>query len=127
MKVGGRFFFLCGVVGRENKEGKGSMSLDLFGLNRYEHEWRRQRQIAASQDASLKTLSDARTKYADKFQEDTNEAQKERNEVTMSGSDKGMVQDYYAFATDFYEYGWGSSFHFGIMWKDSSLEDAVKR
>jgi len=38
-----------------------------------------------------------------------------------------MVDAYYNIATDFYEYGWGTSFHFAHTMKDESHEDSIRR
>eukprot|EP00697_Spironema_sp_BW2_P002003 gnl/Spiro4/12683_TR6719_c0_g1_i1.p1 gnl/Spiro4/12683_TR6719_c0_g1~~gnl/Spiro4/12683_TR6719_c0_g1_i1.p1 ORF type:complete len:425 (-),score=139.66 gnl/Spiro4/12683_TR6719_c0_g1_i1:10-1227(-) len=41
--------------------------------------------------------------------------------------DVSMVNDYYNMATDFYEYGWGQSFHFYTQRKGESHEEAIVR
>lgn len=38
-----------------------------------------------------------------------------------------MVNDYYDLATDFYEYGWGESFHFATRYRGESLESSITR
>jgi sterol 24-C-methyltransferase len=38
-----------------------------------------------------------------------------------------MVNDYYDLATDFYEYGWGQSFHFAARHRGESLEASIVR
>lgn len=38
-----------------------------------------------------------------------------------------MVNQYYNLATDFYEYGWGSSFHFAPRLKGETFESSLKR
>lgn len=38
---------------------------------------------------------------------------------------KTMVNDFYDVATDFYEYGWGDSFHFYTIDKGASARDAI--
>jgi hypothetical protein len=38
-----------------------------------------------------------------------------------------MVNHYYNLATDFYEYGWGSSFHFAPRLKGETFESSLKR
>lgn len=38
-----------------------------------------------------------------------------------------MVDAYYNIATDFYEYGWGQSFHFAHTLADESHEDSIRR
>jgi 24-methylenesterol C-methyltransferase len=41
--------------------------------------------------------------------------------------DQTMVNAYYNMATDFYEYGWGTSFHFAHTLADESHEDSIAR
>jgi len=38
-----------------------------------------------------------------------------------------QVESFYNIATDFYEYGWGESFHFAPRWQRESFADSVKR
>jgi sterol 24-C-methyltransferase len=38
-----------------------------------------------------------------------------------------MVNDYYDLATDFYEWGWGQSFHFGVRHRGESLAASLAR
>jgi len=38
-----------------------------------------------------------------------------------------MVTNFYDLVTDFYEWGWGQSFHFGPRWKDEPFYDSIKR
>lgn len=38
-----------------------------------------------------------------------------------------MVNDYYDLATDFYEYGWGQSFHFAPRYEGESFEASIAR
>jgi sterol 24-C-methyltransferase len=38
-----------------------------------------------------------------------------------------MVDQYYDLATDFYEYGWGDSFHFAHRYKTESLRESIVR
>jgi len=38
-----------------------------------------------------------------------------------------LVNQYYDIATDFYEYGWGRSFHFAIRAEGESLEQSIAR
>ncbi len=38
-----------------------------------------------------------------------------------------MVNDYYNLVTDFYEFGWGQSFHFAPRWKGESLDASLAR
>jgi sterol 24-C-methyltransferase len=41
--------------------------------------------------------------------------------------DQSMVNNYYNLATDFYEYGWGQSFHFAHTKADESHDDSILR
>jgi hypothetical protein len=38
-----------------------------------------------------------------------------------------MVDQYYDLATDFYEFGWGESFHFGHRYAHESLKESLVR
>lgn len=40
---------------------------------------------------------------------------------------EGLVNRYYNLVTDFYEYGWGQSFHFAPRLKDETFEESIKR
>lgn len=38
-----------------------------------------------------------------------------------------MITNFYDLVTDFYEYGWGQSFHFGPRWKGEGFMESIKR
>lgn len=38
-----------------------------------------------------------------------------------------MVDHFYNIVTDFYEYGWGQSFHFAPRWKNETFDESIKR
>ena len=38
-----------------------------------------------------------------------------------------LVKNYYSLATDFYEYGWGRSFHFANRYRTETLEESIQR
>eukprot|EP00842_Homolaphlyctis_polyrhiza_P000278 jgi/Hompol1/1250/HPOL_001766-RA len=38
-----------------------------------------------------------------------------------------ITNHYYDLATDFYEYGWGTSFHFAQMYRDSTFKECISR
>lgn len=38
-----------------------------------------------------------------------------------------LVQNYYSIATDFYEYGWGQSFHFANRYRNETLFESLQR
>ena len=38
-----------------------------------------------------------------------------------------MVDHFYNIVTDFYEYGWGQSFHFAPRWKNETFNESIKR
>eukprot|EP00189_Rhodosorus_marinus_P010288 CAMPEP_0184738228 /NCGR_PEP_ID=MMETSP0315-20130426/939_1 /TAXON_ID=101924 /ORGANISM="Rhodosorus marinus, Strain UTEX LB 2760" /LENGTH=356 /DNA_ID=CAMNT_0027205861 /DNA_START=43 /DNA_END=1113 /DNA_ORIENTATION=+ len=94
----------------------------LLNVNRYEQEFLKNK----SDTVELTTRSRANTYFA-RFKEDSEELQNHRNAVTDKGAGKDLVQEYYSISTDLYEFGWGESFHFGILWADSSFEDAIRR
>jgi len=63
--------------------------------------------------------------YWDNWDQDlaTNEANREQR---VSNYEK-ITNAYYNLATDFYEYGWGQSFHFARMFRSDSLQTAIAR
>lgn len=40
---------------------------------------------------------------------------------------KTMVTNYYSVSTDFYEYGWGQSFHFANRFRGETLAESIQR
>jgi sterol 24-C-methyltransferase len=52
----------------------------------------------------------------------SNESIEERKERYAS-----MVDHFYNIVTDFYEYGWGQSFHFAPRWKNETFHESIKR
>lgn len=46
---------------------------------------------------------------------------------TVKEQDSGMVDDYYTIVTDFYEYGWGQSFHFAHQFGDDSFDESLNK
>ena len=52
----------------------------------------------------------------------TDESIKQRQEGYRT-----MVNNFYDLVTDFYEYGWCQSFHFGPRWKGESFLESIKR
>ena len=52
------------------------------------------------------------------------------SEESINGRKKryaDMVNDYYNLVTDFYEWGWGQSFHFGPRFHNESFVESIKR
>ncbi|CAF3727088.1 unnamed protein product [Rotaria sp. Silwood1] len=41
--------------------------------------------------------------------------------------EKNLVTSYYSLVTDFYEYGWGQSFHFANRFHDETLAESIQR
>merc|ERR1719181_979110 len=72
---------------------------------------------------SLKTSKKRQAKiggYTDQFSSDT--STEERNENYAS-----LVDSYYDLATEFYEWGWGTSFHFADRRKNESFRESIVR
>ncbi|KAF4734143.1 Delta(24)-sterol C-methyltransferase, partial [Perkinsus olseni] len=46
---------------------------------------------------------------------------------TLSHDDKACTDEYYKIATDFYEYGWGQSFHFAPRRRSETREASIAR
>lgn len=42
------------------------------------------------------------------------------------GSYAKLVNAYYELATLFYEWGWGSSFHFASRWRGETFQESIK-
>ena len=40
---------------------------------------------------------------------------------------KKLVQNYYSLSTDFFEYGWGQSFHFANRFRGETLSESIQR
>lgn len=40
---------------------------------------------------------------------------------------KTLVTNYYSVSTDFYEYGWGQSFHFANRFRTETLQESIQR
>jgi sterol 24-C-methyltransferase len=40
---------------------------------------------------------------------------------------KTLVTNYYSLSTDFYEYGWGQSFHFANRFRGETLSESIQR
>eukprot|EP01060_Flectonema_neradi_P029305 TRINITY_DN400_c3_g1_i1.p1 TRINITY_DN400_c3_g1~~TRINITY_DN400_c3_g1_i1.p1 ORF type:complete len:359 (+),score=86.76 TRINITY_DN400_c3_g1_i1:66-1142(+) len=51
----------------------------------------------------------------------------DRKQTTEGARDIEMVNQYYNMATDFYEYGWGQSFHFAHTMKDEGHHESIAR
>ena len=69
-----------------------------------------------------KTVSNAADDYFEYF-EDDKDTDKEKRHVNASD----MSANFYDIVTDFYEYGWGESFHFAKLNKCDSRELAMLR
>jgi len=63
------------------------------------------------------------SRYNKLYTEKANEGTaKERKSVAAS-----MTKDYYDLATDFYEYGWGHCFHFGVRFAGEGFHESLRR
>ena len=63
-------------------------------------------------------IGDSATNYESKF---------DKHHEAAGDKDTSMVNDYYNIATDFFEYGWGKSFHFAHTKTDESHDDSISR
>ena len=70
-------------------------------------------------DKKVSTVADGYLEYFDRDNEGVKDKRK--------NNAKQMTTQYYDLATDFYEYGWGESFHFACLNKKESMEHALKR
>jgi cyclopropane fatty-acyl-phospholipid synthase-like methyltransferase len=57
----------------------------------------------------------------------TDYTQRQGYNAEEENRDVGMVDSYYTLATDFYEYGWGESFHFAHRREGESHDASIKR
>src|SRR5438067_4695145 len=46
---------------------------------------------------------------------------------TRTGNAAELSRDYYQLVTDFYEYGWGQSFHFAPRARGESVKESLER
>jgi sterol 24-C-methyltransferase len=72
--------------------------------------------VQRSNDAVKKEVSS----YNDLFQGSTS-VDKRKNQY------KTLVTNYYSLSTDFYEYGWGQSFHFANRFRGETLAESIQR
>lgn len=72
--------------------------------------------VQRSNDAVQQVVSS----YNSLFDEKTSLDQRKENYKTL-------VTNYYSVATDFYEYGWGRSFHFANRFRGETLEESIQR
>jgi len=72
----------------------------------------------------FKSKADAVEKEIDQYNAlfvDDENGEKRKSQYMM------MVNNFYDVVTDFYEYGWGHSFHFANRYKDEGFQESVKR
>lgn len=85
--------------------------------------------MASSSKPGIKSLLQKGTFKADEKSESYLRCQEENqgDDGKKKGGEKmkTMVNDFYDVATDFYEYGWGDSFHFYTIDKGASARDAI--
>ncbi|KAI8918768.1 S-adenosyl-L-methionine-dependent methyltransferase [Entophlyctis helioformis] len=74
--------------------------------------------------AHKKTV-DSYDKYWDSDRKDITNTE-DSVEERRTNSDK-LTNHFYDLVTDFYEYGWGTSFHFARMFKDSTFKECISR
>ena len=83
--------------------------------------------ITRTQDKDVKSSVD---QYANLFKGARNDVGKiSTDESIQERKDKyqTMITNFYDLVTDFYEYGWGQSFHFGPRWKGEGFMESIKR
>ena len=76
-------------------------------------------------DAKSAALNDEMGSYADKF----DDGQQSESQLLARRKDeyKDLVRQYYNLITDFYEYGWGESFHFAPRFPGETFEASIAR
>jgi len=68
-----------------------------------------------------------RSSMTSKFQENILNYNSAFDDETETEKDQQMVNAYYSLATDWYEFGWGRSFHFAHTEVDESFDDSIAR
>eukprot|EP00047_Mylnosiga_fluctuans_P001544 m.220823 g.220823 ORF g.220823 m.220823 type:complete len:352 (-) comp10466_c0_seq1:61-1116(-) len=79
-------------------------------------------QILNSGSLKQEDVKKVASNYVDFFDESKGFTEKERKENYET-----VVNSYYDLATDFYEYGWGQSFHFATNYKGEPYKQAIAR
>eukprot|EP00295_Goniomonas_pacifica_P002334 CAMPEP_0175818758 /NCGR_PEP_ID=MMETSP0107_2-20121207/7715_1 /TAXON_ID=195067 ORGANISM="Goniomonas pacifica, Strain CCMP1869" /NCGR_SAMPLE_ID=MMETSP0107_2 /ASSEMBLY_ACC=CAM_ASM_000203 /LENGTH=348 /DNA_ID=CAMNT_0017130977 /DNA_START=1 /DNA_END=1047 /DNA_ORIENTATION=+ len=74
------------------------------------------------------TVTDSIKEYKETFSGSHADAEKlaKRNAMCSGDGVKSLVDQYYNVATDFYEYGWGTSFHFAPIYNNESYDTQLK-
>ena len=67
------------------------------------------------------------SKAADSYLEFFNNNNNGQAEDMRQNASSDLANQYYDLATDFFEYGWGESFHFSTMNKGESFEHAIAK
>jgi len=68
-----------------------------------------------------------RSSMASKFQENIVNYNSAFDDESDTERDQSMVNTYYSLATDWYEFGWGRSFHFAHTYVDETFDDSIAR
>ncbi|KAF4677672.1 Delta(24)-sterol C-methyltransferase [Perkinsus chesapeaki] len=80
--------------------------------------------VVRSSDSIMAIISNDRDKI---FKSYDSKFEGKAESATLSHDDKVCTDEYYNIATDFYEYGWGQSFHFAPRRKGESREASISR
>jgi len=76
-------------------------------------------ELLKQKDQDVKKKADSYVDYFDKSKGNFEQERKDNYE--------DVVNSYYDLATDFYEYGWGQSFHFATQYKGEAYKQAIAR
>ncbi|KAJ2201832.1 Delta(24)-sterol C-methyltransferase, partial [Coemansia sp. RSA 520] len=96
-------------------------------LSKQLHEKVVEDQSASSLVNRLRTKNkDLQTQSVNTYQQFWNDSAN-NNEESRASMYKTLTNTYYNLATDFYEYGWGESFHFARKSIGESLRESIKR
>jgi sterol 24-C-methyltransferase len=88
---------------------------------------------AGDKGAAAQRVNEYQNFFAHKAQGILKEGQTEGGAEAGEGVDKRkdnyatVVNAYYDLATDFYEYGWGESFHFAVRHRNETLRESIRR
>jgi sterol 24-C-methyltransferase len=73
----------------------------------------------------MNSISDVPTRSVDRY--DAMFGMDDSSRVSREAAYRDLVERYYDLVTDFYERGWGTSFHFAPRFEGESFEIAIQR
>lgn len=110
----------------------GLMMFRKPSLNRDKHDYDAvtgATKILNNTDHTLKgaEFGNAANKYLGRFEGDVGELTTDASVDVRKQEYDSMVDEFYNLVTDFYEWGWGQSFHFGPRFINETFDESIKR